>query len=582
MGKPGVFKRINGADKTITPFKAYKSWRYATTSSLSADGLDRLVAIKPNPSKYSGNRVTLNTWQTENDSGSILINTYNDKEASLVWYSLNHLYYKRAGKPYETFGYADPYAIERTIFDEASVISIPQKKFGEGIKPGSLTLHLTNSELNSVSMSLYDDGKGNLIDSALSGSISNELLYLGFNSMTYESNWTESIEEVENIENNLLRPVYVDTLINELEVVAKNVWITPKYSLPTGSLNIDWGNAAYFNGNAYIRIPHTPDINFKQSEDYAVSFWLYREDLSTGTVVSKRTTGTGDYISNGVMQTGDVNFNISQYPFNIELAAGSTNSLIAKISDGSSTATLTHSIGSGERHHILFQKTGSIAQLYVDGTLSTTANVPGNKLQNQADVFLGSLGITNAGAVNNGFTGAIDEFFLFSKALTDSEVLQLAYADSENLMCTNTNAVGNVFYEHGIIVLSDPRPKYGTSQYRMFNDVLYNYKTGVNQDPYLSEFLLEYSSTVTLYEHEYVCKLKDDEFNFSSNVTLRKDNEENSPIPKNIVANNDFAPYITTVGLYTANGELVAVGKLGTPIKKRDDVDLNIIVRFDV
>ena len=93
---------------------------------------------------------------------------------------------------------------------------------------------------------------------------------------------------------------------------------------------------------------------------------------------------------------------------------------------------------------------------------------------------------------------------------------------------------------------------------------------------------MSFCSTVTLYEHEYVCKLKDDEFNFSSNVTLRKDNEENSPIPKDIVANNEFAPYITTVGLYTANGELVAVGKLGTPIKKRDDVDLNIIVRFDV
>jgi hypothetical protein len=47
------------------------------------------------------------------------------------------------------------------------------------------------------------------------------------------------------------------------------------------------------------------------------------------------------------------------------------------------------------------------------------------------------------------------------------------------------------------------------------------------------------------------------------------------------VALDEFAPYITTVGLYNDKGQLLAIGKLGTPIRKRDDVDLNIIVRFD-
>jgi len=51
MGKPGVFKRISGQDKTITPFKVYKSWRYESTSSLDADNIDRLEAIQPNPLK---------------------------------------------------------------------------------------------------------------------------------------------------------------------------------------------------------------------------------------------------------------------------------------------------------------------------------------------------------------------------------------------------------------------------------------------------------------------------------------------------------------------------------------------------
>jgi hypothetical protein len=116
----------------------------------------------------------------------------------------------------------------------------------------------------------------------------------------------------------------------------------------------------------------------------------------------------------------------------------------------------------------------------------------------------------------------------------------------------------------------------------MFNDKLYNYKTGQLETPYIEDFYLEFNSTVTLYEHEFVCKIKEDEFNFTSNDTIRLDNNGSSEVPKDFVANDKFAPYITTVGLYTDKGELVAVGKLGTPIRKRDDVDLNIIVRFDV
>jgi hypothetical protein len=583
MGKPGVFKRISGQDKTITPFKVYKSWRYESTSSLDADNIDRLEAIQPNPLKYTGNRVTLDTWQTENDSGSILINTANDKEASLIWYSLDHLYYKRAGKPAETFGYADPQAIERTIFPNASVISIPQKNFGESIKPGSVKLVLKNSAINSTTMSFVDDGKGNLIDTELSGSIPGEILYLGFNSMTYAKNWTDVIDISSLDTTQDINTVYVDTNLWDLNVVSKNVWITPKYNLPSGSGILGgWGNAAHFYEDSYIRIPNRDEVNFKQSQDYAVAFWYYREEAQPGETVllSKRTTGTGDILSNGILNTGDVNYNASQYPFEIKFKTISSP-LYFSISTGTEIATITESFEVGDRKHIILQKTGSNLQVYIDGVMSGETKIPNGNIHNDADIFIGSLGLVN-GSANKGIKGAIDEFFIFNKALTLQEVTQLSYNDSLNLMTTNTNAVGNVFYEHGMIVLSDPRPKYGTADYRMFNDKLYNYKTGQLETPYIEDFYLEFNSTVTLYEHEFVCKIKEDEFNFTSNDTIRLDNNGSSEVPKDFVANDKFAPYITTVGLYTDKGELVAVGKLGTPIRKRDDVDLNIIVRFDV
>ena len=577
MGKPGAFKKIGNQDQTITPFKAFKSWRYETTASLDASGIDRLVAIKPDTSVYAGNKVTLDTWQRELDSGSLLVNSANFKEASLMWYSINHLYYKRAGRPFETFGYSDPYAIERTLFDEASIISIPQKQFGESIKPGSVKLNLTNPALLATSMSFIDDGKGNLIDLALPTPVDQELLYLGFNSSTYDKNWTNNFVSTEDTD--IVTTFKVDTIVPEVTVTGKNVWISPKYELPSGS----WGNAAHFYEDSYIRIPNKDEFNFKQSQDFAISFWLKR-DVGTATeqyVLSNRTTGTAETLNNKIVNTGDVNVNASHYPFEIYYPADS-NTLTCKMSDGGSTSTLSYTHDVSDRVHVLLQKTGSLMQLYINGSANGSTSTPSGNFHNNADIFIGSLGLDSNSVGNKGFIGAIDEFFIFNKALNSTEIVTLTTTSYNTLMTTNTNVVGNVFYEHGIIIISDPRPKYGKGNFRMFNDKVYNYLTGQTQQGNLSGLYLEFNSTVTLYEHEYVCKLKEDEFNFTSNPTIRLDNNVNSDVPKSIVSNDHFAPYITTVGLYSKNGELIAIGKLGTPIKKRDDVDLNIIVRFDI
>ena len=39
--------------------------------------------------------------------------------------------------------------------------------------------------------------------------------------------------------------------------------------------------------------------------------------------------------------------------------------------------------------------------------------------------------------------------------------------------------------------------------------------------------------------------------------------------------------FITTVGLFNANNELMAVGKLSRPVEKNDEKDLNVRVRLD-
>jgi len=42
-----------------------------------------------------------------------------------------------------------------------------------------------------------------------------------------------------------------------------------------------------------------------------------------------------------------------------------------------------------------------------------------------------------------------------------------------------------------------------------------------------------------------------------------------------------FKPYITTIGLYNENNELLVVGKLGQPIKTSNETDTTLIVRWD-
>jgi hypothetical protein len=65
----------------------------------------------------------------------------------------------------------------------------------------------------------------------------------------------------------------------------------------------------------------------------------------------------------------------------------------------------------------------------------------------------------------------------------------------------------------------------------------------------------------------------------STNLTLTRDDDK-TYLP--FVSSSAFAPYITTVGLYNDSGELLAIGKLAQPIKKRDDVDMNFLIRIDL
>ena len=91
-------------------------------------------------------------------------------------------------------------------------------------------------------------------------------------------------------------------------------------------------------------------------------------------------------------------------------------------------------------------------------------------------------------------------------------------------------------------------------------------------------FDVDFNNTTELNSTIYFCRANRTEFNFSSNPTyltsskirVRDENVENPPIS-----------YITTVGLYGQDNELLAVGKLREPLKKTPSDEFTLRVRLD-
>ena len=163
--------------------------------------------------------------------------------------------------------------------------------------------------------------------------------------------------------------------------------------------------------------------------------------------------------------------------------------------------------------------------------------------------------------------------------------------------------VGNIFYEQGIIVLTDTGSLVNAGAKRN--------GTGTDYEGHS----LKYKATRTIYEYEYTITIEPNEYNLSTNRSTTEGLSGSLGIaegttdlykflppgdqPTNgtgsfksfynpttnlqgFVSHSEFKPYLTSVGLYNDNNELLVVGKLAQPIKLKHDSPLSIVVRFDI
>jgi hypothetical protein len=135
-----------------------------------------------------------------------------------------------------------------------------------------------------------------------------------------------------------------------------------------------------------------------------------------------------------------------------------------------------------------------------------------------------------------------------------------------------TDPVGIVVYTHGMVLLTDQA-------------LMTNFTS--------STVTIDFQSARTIYETQYKCTIRENEFNYSLNPSLLSGSTFVNPLLTtgsvntlgqvyDFVTGSFFSPYVTTVGLYNDDNELLAVAKLSQPLPTSRTTDMSILINLDM
>jgi len=143
--------------------------------------------------------------------------------------------------------------------------------------------------------------------------------------------------------------------------------------------------------------------------------------------------------------------------------------------------------------------------------------------------------------------------------------------------------VGQVWYNAGVIVLH-PDTAWGAITIWSGSKTLINNQSSGSINNIVDGFrrkvdILSFHNQTNIRSTAYFCRATNTEFNYSSNSTFVDDNKR---IRVTSGSNNQLTrTFITTVGLYDANDNILAVGKTNKPITKSPENEATIRLRLD-
>ena len=150
--------------------------------------------------------------------------------------------------------------------------------------------------------------------------------------------------------------------------------------------------------------------------------------------------------------------------------------------------------------------------------------------------------------------------------------------------------LGHIYYQAGVVVLTSSIVDTGAPTTTTASAVS-TIGTGSVEDLLVSGTIDEcanhiryayddvnYNNTTELNSTIYFCRANNTEFNYSSNPTYLSSSKV---VVKGNNPQADPVAYITTVGLYSPDNELLGVAKLSEPLKKSPSNEITLRVRMD-
>ena len=149
------------------------------------------------------------------------------------------------------------------------------------------------------------------------------------------------------------------------------------------------------------------------------------------------------------------------------------------------------------------------------------------------------------------------------------------HSQSAGSLTSADNYVGNIFYDKGLAIITETGSWSGSVNY---SDLINNYS-------------LKFDSYNTITSHEYNVNLLPEEFNLTTNYSIRNvlttDTEPlklSTPFLAQPFTGSDFQPYITTINLYQ-DGDYdtpVIQATLPRPVRKSDKINMRFKIKLDM
>tara|TARA_R100000664_G_scaffold34117_1_gene54140 strand:+ start:2246 stop:3946 length:1701 start_codon:yes stop_codon:yes gene_type:complete len=563
-----IYKEIKSSDISVVPVQTNKSFNLSSS-------LDTIQSIQ---FRSGSDNLSGSYWD------SLRVNFYlSGSDLATEDLRFNNPHYSRIGEHYNPNNTSNPISEQHSnkFHSSGSVLSIPQKYFGEKIKQESFKL---TDNSTSETIVIKDDGFGNLYAVGASISSSNSSMSSSDNYVgnIFYNNGVVVITETGSFNNNYWD---LDSVTLETESPA----MTSENNLPQGI----WFKP---DGTRYFM------VGSQGSEE-----GVFEYEMSTAWDVSTATY-TGNVHNLAPHYVADAWRSVSFNPDGTKMFLTNQDSDQMKAFD----LDVGWDLSSFDESDY-----GSIETFNLDdGEIPFKENKVKGHYFREDGLKLYIVGETNNSAIEYNLSSAFDltsiggvsQSYDISSSVSpvETEINGIHFHSDGTRMYTGGND-NNVVYEHRLSTAWDVSTatfytsKSINSEETQIHDVhwktdgskmyivghgsdkvhQYNSSASFYTDVTTGNYSLDFESTQTIFVQEYTLKINPNEFNSTNNPTAAKFVSGSKLLRANLTGSN-WSPYMTTIRFYSGDDfEPVMIARYPQPIKMRDDLTLIFKIRQD-